>query len=271
MDFDDFLTDANEQSVRDAEMEAYKAILDKKLEAVLIKHEVPFIAFPDADIRQALLGQATEEYEIMLREHYDETNEPIDHLVLAEHARGLAEAQMVKEQAILARIQMAIFTYEFEFKRGGIPDKSFTDHTKKRLTADIMTEENLSADDPLVLFINDVVPGESLDTTSREDDDYMLQALEKHANSIERQKKDHELTTEVNATLEQAGELSKERILVATELTKTAMFYASKGSDAEAMRQARYDEIIRDNNLPADLARQLLTLIEQYYPLTPND
>jgi hypothetical protein len=268
LNFDDFLADTNAQAAREAEMQAYAHKLDEKLEQGLVQYNYPLIASMDPTIRDALQDQAAHEYEEMLRDHFAQSGEPLDPEALEQSARTFATEQLVRDNAILTNIKMTIAIYDFEFKNGSIPDKDTTDSNKKRLTAEIMTEEGLTADDNLIHFINEVVPGEPLDTASSDDAPYLLEALEKHANAVEQKKKIHELTTAVSEILEKAGELSSERFAVVTKLTMTAMLHAHKGEKAGAMRQAEYDEIIRDNNLPANLAAELLALIERYHPLS---
>jgi hypothetical protein len=237
-----------------------------RFEQALKDLQVPHIFSSDPAFKEVLVNEATLEYENALREEFSQSDEFYDDDTIKKYARDLVSEQAVREGAIFTRIKMAIAAYDHELNKDIIPDKAQTDHNKKELTADIMISESLSADDPLITLINTLVPGESLDINSREDDAYMLNALERHANRAEQFKKNAMLIDEAIVILENAGEYSDDHLATVTRLFSVALLHG-KGEQAEIMRQANYDEIIRDNNFPPELAAKLIELVERYYPI----
>lgn len=270
MDFDGFLADANKKAAEHAEIIDYARSLDTRIEQTLDDLRAPRIASRDPDTQEELMNLAVHEYEEMLQDHADRSGTPIDEDLLREYAQSLASEQLIRESAIFAKIKISIAVYDYQFKNGTVPDKATTDRNKKELTADVMIANKLEANDSMVILINTLVPGESLNTSSRDDDVYMLNAIERHANKVEQEKKTAELTDKAIEILRNAGEYTNNRLATFTRLAAVAVI-RSEGEQADIMRQAEYDEIIRDNNLSMSLAHELIELINQYYPLPKNN
>lgn len=219
---------------------------------------VPHIFSPDPDEQDRRTQEAIAQITQSLQ-----ADSEIDAALAREKALEQVYAQMSNEIAMAGHILIAQGFIE------DTPDESIRERDKKRLIAQLMVRQGAFRD-PWVTFANKIVPGELFDITNPSDAIYVLEEQMKEDIAADQRRKNEETyahamelagIADIDDAVQQAA-----LTLAISQLMTTAAIRRPVGN-AEAERQAQFDEIIRDSPLDPATAKHIVELLEKAYPL----
>jgi len=276
VDFDAFLQRATQQEAQNAEAERYARDLTHRIMGEITRRNIPRVIDSDPEFEQRQRQILAARFEDYYRSDADmqPDNYPSDPSVRDEAIRIFAqesvEYTVLNQTSLLSRVYMLITVHDHALAHGATPDYQTASHYKKQLTADLLVLEQYEPDDPWIILVNDLVPGDSLSPDNPQDDPYLLEAYESLAN---KETEDQQKLEPLHKAYEIAGINYSQPSTQDVEMMSAVaqmMISGMRGTGAEnqaAQRQSTLAGIARKHDLAPDITKRLITYIEMTYPL----
>ena len=189
LNFDDFLKDAHEKVAATERDELIRAHVETHYEEVMAEFN-PFPRFsdPDPDVQKMLKETAIEDIGHQLAENITlpEGMSYVDfEPYVFDEALSYVELATMQEVTRRTMVIAILGLHELAMQQPGSVDADVLASFKKQLIADMMVIEDFEAESSWIGFVNHVIPGEHFDPTKEEDQAYMINALQAHANSVD--------------------------------------------------------------------------------------
>lgn len=260
-DFDKFLADATSEAEAQRSAEARGLEMERRAEELLDELH-PDRAFSFDDDTQSILRAAlinAVRHKLIL----EDPDEPEEYL---NHAAELAVDDQILAERTLVFTAMITAAANEEYLRINPSGTSKVDATKKKYMAELLVVHDMRPDDTFLDFVDAMIPGEKLDTTSPADAHFLSDALEEYTRNQASRQIAHEFVTEALGILRitDIDDAVAESFIV--KLLGERLAHPVTRADASQL-DASYDEIIRSYDIPPAIAQEIIALITKHYPL----
>lgn len=189
--FDDFLSEVNEQDAQDRARDAYFQELRQRLDVAILVHNLPRVVDMDENYQTILHQDAVRQLEILLREVYREYHvefdtQDIEDVYVTNRAEHYITLQALQQASWLTSILVLIASHDLDQRQApaGVTVEP-NSAAKKHFIATVLISGTITPNDPWFTFMNDVIPGDPFDPEDPDAEPYLIAALETHANHQE--------------------------------------------------------------------------------------
>jgi len=173
---------------------------------------------------------------------------------------------VMEEYALTSHAMILIGSYEYDYMHNKDFDPARHKEGKEKLFASLIVDKGRTSDDPWLIFLNGVIPGDIVDMQSAAFQQKLIDAMEQYANEQEQQEIRNRILDQIKTVILNGREADTDEIVKTIHIAGKVMAVAVTVF-TKAERESQVREVCRSEVLDESIVTEILTILETEFPV----